>query len=309
MKKVFCVCMVKNEADIIESFIRYHLNIFDGIVLLDNGSTDRTVDIITQLQSEGLSVYLRQDNTLEYVQGPKTTELINYTLNQFNPDLIFPLDVDEFLIAPNYSDNPRELVDQLSTIKVFYLEREYTYFPIHLNESELFIPKRITFASPIKDYWPKVVVSKEIWETYSATISGGNHYLFLNKDNVEKEVLQQLKLRHFPYRSLEHLKSKISVGWLNTLASHTYNEGDNFHWYDLFNQLKKNNFNISIDAILQHDETYVPMNLSFCTHPLDLKYTTHNEVSAISNLLNYCESLARNNGEMTKKGKKRRHSN
>ncbi|MFB3166857.1 glycosyltransferase family 2 protein [Neobacillus sp. 179-C4.2 HS] len=302
MKKVYCVGMVKNEADIIESFIRYHLNIFDGIVLLDNGSTDRTVDIITQLQSEGLPIYLRHDNTLEYNQGGKTAELINYTLNQFGPDLIFPLDVDEFLIAPNFTGNPRDLVNQLSTNKVYYLERDYTYFPIHLNEKELFIPKRITFASPIKDYFgpdkptapvpmPTVVVSKEIWETYSPAITGGNHDLIFDKSNVELEMLQNLKLRHFPYRSIEHLKSKITVGWINTLSSHTYSLGHNGHWHELFEKLKKNNFNMSVDAILEHNEIKVPMDFSFC-HSLEIKYTTHNEVNAISNLLNYCEALA-----------------
>jgi hypothetical protein len=35
MSKVYCVGMIKNEADIIESYVRYHLNIFDGMVLLD----------------------------------------------------------------------------------------------------------------------------------------------------------------------------------------------------------------------------------------------------------------------------------
>ncbi|PGY09712.1 glycosyltransferase family 2 protein [Bacillus sp. AFS031507] len=299
MRKVYCVGMIKNEADIIESYIRYHLNIFDGIVLLDNGSTDRTLDIIQQLQSEGLPIYLRHDDTLEYVQGEKTTELINYTFEQFDPDFIFPLDVDEFLTAPNYSGNPRKLVNKLSTSKVYYLEREYTYFPIHLNENELFIPKRITYASPIKDYWPKVVVSKKIWKTYSPSISGGNHDLLFDKRNVKVEISQNLKLGHFPYRSLEHLKSKITVGWINTLASYNYSEGHNYHWHTLFEELKKNNFNLSVDAILEHNETYVPMDFSFC-HSLDLKYTYHNEVSAISNLLNYCESLAIHYREMDK---------
>lgn len=299
MKKVYSVAMMKNEADIIESYVRYHLNIVDGMVLLDNGSTDRSLEIINQLQSEGLPIYVKQDNTLAYDQGKKTTGLINYTFDQFGPDIIFPLDVDEFLISPHYSGNPREIVNKLLTGKVYYLERDYTYFPIHLNENELFIPKRITYASPIKDYWPKVVVLKKIWETYSPSISGGNHDLLFNKRNIKVEISQDLKLRHFPYRSLEHLKSKITVDWINTLASYTYNKGHNYHWHELFEVLKKNNFSISVDAILEHNEKYVPMDVSFC-RSLDLKYTTGNEVNAIANLLNYCESLAIQYREMDK---------
>ncbi|WP_100486644.1 glycosyltransferase family 2 protein [Sporolactobacillus pectinivorans] len=299
MKKVFCVGMLKNEADIIESYIRYHLNIFDGMVLLDNGSTDRSLEIINQLQTEGLPVYLKQDVSLEYIQGDKTTDLIKYTFDQFGPDLIFPLDVDEFLMAPNYSGNPRKLVNNLSTSKVYYIEREYTYFPINLDENELFIPKRLTFASPIKDYWPKVIVSKKIMDAYSPSISGGNHDLLFDKKNIQTHKLQTLKLRHFPYRSLEQLKSKITVGWINTLASYNYSEGYNYHWHALFDELKKNNFYLNLDTISDHQEKYVPMNLSFC-RSLDLKYTTDYEVNAIVNLLNYCESLADNYRQLDK---------
>ena len=34
-KKIFTITMVKNEMDIIESFIRYNLNIVDGMIILD----------------------------------------------------------------------------------------------------------------------------------------------------------------------------------------------------------------------------------------------------------------------------------
>ena len=45
MLKIFCIGMFKNVADILESFIRYYSYIFDGIVLLNNWSTDNSVQI------------------------------------------------------------------------------------------------------------------------------------------------------------------------------------------------------------------------------------------------------------------------
>jgi len=258
--------MIKNEADIIESYLRYHLHIFDGIVILDNGSTDRTMEIISLMQKEGLPIEVKEDDSLAFAQGDKTTELIDYTFKHFAPDLIFPLDVDEFLTAPASPENPRRLIDRLQTgKKIYYLEQDYTYFPVHINEKELFIPRRITYASPIKDYWPKVVVSREIWESYSPVISGGNHDLLFDKGDLEQEILAPLKIRHFPYRSLEQAKSKIAVGWINTLASYSYNVGHNYHWQALFEIIKHNNFNLRLEDILEHNEEHVPMNFFFVT--------------------------------------------
>ena len=48
--------MVKNEMDIIESFVRYNVNYLDGMIILDNGSTDNTLNILKSLKNEGLPI-------------------------------------------------------------------------------------------------------------------------------------------------------------------------------------------------------------------------------------------------------------
>ena len=59
--KIVSITMVKNEMDIIESFIRYNINIVDEMIILDNGSTDYTLDIINNLIEEGLNIVLLHD--------------------------------------------------------------------------------------------------------------------------------------------------------------------------------------------------------------------------------------------------------
>ena len=59
--KLISITTIKNEADIIESFVRYHANIFDLMIILNNGSTDDTDDILDKLISEGLPIVTLMD--------------------------------------------------------------------------------------------------------------------------------------------------------------------------------------------------------------------------------------------------------
>ena len=80
-KKIFSVTMVKNEMDIIESFIRYNLNILDGMIILDNGSTDSTLSIIKCLHEEGFPVFYIEDENIKYQQDKKMSKLLKLAVD------------------------------------------------------------------------------------------------------------------------------------------------------------------------------------------------------------------------------------
>lgn len=292
--------MFKNEADIIESFIRYHSYIFDGIVLLDNGSTDNSVKIISSLQNEGLPVYLEIDSTIEFTQGEKTTELLSNTFKKFKPDMVFLLDLDEFVIAPNYPSNPREIINKLNTDEILYYIQRQHYHPLSSdNYEELFIPKRIRHVQILEDESPKVIITRGIKERYSPKIYMGNHDVAIDKTNVSIEVLSQLKLAHFQYRSLEHVKSKFMVGWLNNLTRPNYINGQSRHWKWFYNLIKEN-AQISLEEIIGKPPCIeAPINLSFCD-TIDIKYTSKDEIDYFKNLLNFCENLAKEYAKLRK---------
>lgn len=307
MSGVFCIGMFKNEADIIESFIRYHSHIFDGIVLLDNGSTDNSVPIVKKLQEEGLPVYLKIDSNFEYNQSEKTTELFYYTLNQFNPDFIFPLDMDEFLIAPGYPGNPRDIINNLENSDIIYYIPMLHYYPSASDDYyEVFIPKRIKNMWVWDNQAPKVVITNEIGKKYSPRIVMGNHDLAMSKTVMKKEVLQTLKLAHYQYRSLEQIKSKFLVGWLNNIARYNYVPGQGYHWkwyYDLIKEdleIDIEKVDINVNKFIGSPESIVEaINLTFC-EPINMRYTSKNEVNYLKNLLNYCETLAQEYAKLRK---------
>ena len=49
MAKIAIVSMVRNEADVIESFVRHNLQVADALYIIDHASTDGTGEILQQL--------------------------------------------------------------------------------------------------------------------------------------------------------------------------------------------------------------------------------------------------------------------
>ena len=47
--KIISFTMVNNESEIIDSFIRYNYNFVDEMVIIDNGCTDSTIEIVSKL--------------------------------------------------------------------------------------------------------------------------------------------------------------------------------------------------------------------------------------------------------------------
>jgi hypothetical protein len=57
-ERIISISMIKNEVDIIELFIRYNLKFLDAMIVLENGSYDKTKDILIKLEKEGLPIFL-----------------------------------------------------------------------------------------------------------------------------------------------------------------------------------------------------------------------------------------------------------
>jgi glycosyltransferase involved in cell wall biosynthesis len=51
--KLFGAAMLRNEADIVESFVRHNLSLLDGLLVVDHGSSDGTSEILDALVTEG----------------------------------------------------------------------------------------------------------------------------------------------------------------------------------------------------------------------------------------------------------------
>jgi len=129
---VVCVCCYRNEADIIEPFVRQTAAYCEELILLDHGSTDESAEIVRALKQEGLRLHLLTDRTLGNIEADQTNRLLLLAAHECAADWIVPIDADEFIIgATDKSFLPAALPGTTTCLKL----RSSSYYT-HANDRE-----------------------------------------------------------------------------------------------------------------------------------------------------------------------------
>lgn len=314
IRRVFSFTIVINEEDIIESFVRYHSKILDGMVIWDIGSADRTPYILDEMEKEGLPIYIFREKAGDTVDSERIPKLLQYTIDRFSPDFIFPLDSDEFLFSSK-NLHPRSVINSLNISKVYYL-KSITYVPQRSDKAgEYFIPKRIqhAYSEEFEEYF-KVGLSKDMILKHHLRLTIGSHDVLVMKKSEEivlKENHQDLRITHFPIRSSEQIMSKVMIGWINNLSRSDRNPGEAFHWENFYNKIKNDkgifmkDFQEIVAEYLFEDDgdifklIYRPLYISFCKDT-GIKYTSPGGTNPLRNLLDNCEVLALQHAKLEK---------
>jgi glycosyltransferase involved in cell wall biosynthesis len=98
--KAIGITVVRNEADVIRLSIRHHLALgLDRVLVIDNGSTDGTVDLLERLSREDSRIQWRSDAG-QFHQVSLRTELAREAFRQ-GANWVVPFDADEFWWAEN----------------------------------------------------------------------------------------------------------------------------------------------------------------------------------------------------------------
>lgn len=218
MNKLALFAFVKNEVDIIESFLSHHINMFDDITIIDNGSTDGTIDIIKKYD-----VTLIRDNSSFNEKGKICTDI----MNQNNCDILFPLDADEKII---YDDNELKTKNQ-SFIRSYLQNLEITGAKYKIN--------RIYEYHPDNDGWydltkhRKIVFPKKSFMYTDGGFHRGrttldnpqtfSHSLYWRKRFAIHDNCIPIKISYMHY----HFRSK-DIWIKNTEAKLIQRLGDNF---------------------------------------------------------------------------------
>jgi hypothetical protein len=292
MHKIVAISMVKNEADILESFVRHTLTFADMMLIVDHDSCDATGEILSCLQAEGLPIIVQPIHTVEYSQAEITTALMWQAIQEYKADLIFPLDADEFLLPREPGTSCRELLQAFDLNKVY----AFPWIRYELlqpeQEQDMFLLKRNFRREKNEQRWKKIIIGCKAAETFSLEIVQGNHAAVMHKGQAVQEIpaacVLGMHVGHFQWRSCEQMISKVTVGWLNNVARYSTRTNRAFHWKTAFYNLLQQG-DVSVEPMSPEVETVA---LGEELTSIELKYTSVVPHAALRNLMTASEKIA-----------------
>ena len=223
------VAVTKIESDIIESFIRHTLSFADEILIADNGSFDGTQEILHKLQEENLPIHWKRlPYRAEFDHAGMMLSLLREAIEQHNADIVFPLDIDEFLINTENDVSVREILQKLDTTKVYHVHM-YQYALLHpYTDSMQFLLSQSCIREPLSNEGPhggKVIVGAEAVKDASFRLIQGCHYAYKESTEGDEMIplfaVPYIHVAHFHWRCNDRYSIKTVLGWLGTASKYT----------------------------------------------------------------------------------------
>jgi len=298
--KLVAIAGIKNELDIIEAFVSHHARHFDKLIVLDDGSSDGTFEVLQQLRSEYKDLVVLRQPTIGYRQQEKMTLLLRMAVNKFGADWVAPLDADEF-IEPNQGLLLGEVLaaQQPAVYRLRWNNFLWTADLERRDERNPVLRQR--FRLPPRAEHSKLLIHRQ-FANGGSELTLGNHSLLRADGPVPTQPLDCVQLCHYPVRSIAQYAGKIAIGYLQYLAMPDWDRLNGFHYIKPFRALT--DFGLEgITNLMHRDSLFygrdeseptdnrlaVEAPLNYVGESLTIKMP---ERSAFSNVLLYAEAMA-----------------
>jgi hypothetical protein len=220
--KIVGISMIRNDADIVEPFVRHALRVLDHLFIIVHCPEDGTGEILKALHGEGLPMTLVFDGEPAFLQGERMTWLARQAFAAIEPEFVFTLDADEFIVPADRAAIEAALALLPAGIVAARI-RLRTFVPTSTDAAaELHPLRRIRHRVRKEPRVCKVVLAPAFAADQALVIDHGNHALIRIGpaiDQLPLRPLPQLALAHYPVRSAAQLTNKTVIGYLAHLAA------------------------------------------------------------------------------------------
>jgi len=294
--------MVKNESDIIESFVRRHIDMVDAMLIVNHNSVDSTGKILELLKEEGLNLFISNENTVEFEQGLIMTRLLYQAINEFNADIVIPLDADEFLVPSNDVNDCRQLLETIDTKSVYRID-SFNYFqPNPAPVPVAFSLDAVKLKSRTRQNAGKIIIGRDVVTKFKVGLAMGNHDVTISRrkrKHVNFINFDKIHIAHCQIRSEEQIFSKIAINYLLDMSRTDRHPMDSHHLINIFEKIKTGatveykeliKLISDLDTILNEDNI-TQVDLCSKIGPTKLKYAEYVKIDKSVNLIAAFESI------------------
>lgn len=215
------VSIVRNEADIIETFVRHHAGMATRMVFVLHRCIDNTREILERLQAEGLPVEIHEHTDPAYPGPEVLREKIARLVADHATEWMTALDADEFLTTGEGRGIPEALA-ALTSDRVYTLSRK-TYVPTPEDDAAESNPvrrmvQRRTAEQPGAHC---MLIPVSLLQSAPWSLSQDRQTIVRSETGEPLPMLAAaaISVAHFPVRTGEQFTAKILGGWV-ALAPH-----------------------------------------------------------------------------------------
>ncbi len=203
--KIFGICLVKDESDIIEYSLNEQSKWADKIFVYDNGSSDSTWDLVNRLSETNPKVVPFKSEAKPFRDGLRS-EVYNYYkhLAMEGDWWCVRCDPDEF-----YIDNPREILPNISRYDHCVSS---IHFEFGLTEHDI---ESINFERPIENILPDIRTYKKKQTSeirfvrHRMRLKWPINYSYPKQKGLISPI--QIRVKHYQYRSPSQIERRLEV--------------------------------------------------------------------------------------------------
>ncbi|AZL59533.1 glycosyltransferase [Tabrizicola piscis] len=207
------ITMVKNEQDIIETFLRTNRPYLDAMIVMDNGSIDETRRIAIDCARELGGIFVVDSPEDGFAQASQATAALRFVQSALFADHVFFLDCDEFLSAKNPADFRSDVSAEPAGTATAHAWQTYLPGP-EQKEDDRDPMTTIRFVRRAeKPAFTKCVLHLGGAFSETMAVGKGAHKVRIGRDWMAAAARPDFPLIHIPVRSADQILAKALSGW------------------------------------------------------------------------------------------------